>query len=77
MPKKRPAQSRQTIPAPLPADRGRCPACWTMRPVDESGLVISHQVRAGYAGQQPLITCPGGGQEPAGRVVHSGHMRRF
>jgi hypothetical protein len=79
MPRKRPAQPRQALPTPLPADRGRCPSCWTLRPVDDAGKISLHQVRARYHGDQvPLITCSGTGQEPAGQVVHSAsHVRRL
>lgn len=77
MPRK-PAQPRQALPAPLPVDRGRCPSCWRMAPVADSGKIAAHQVRASYhGGQVPLIDCPGGGQEPAGQVVHSASVARW
>lgn len=76
MPRKRPAPRH--LPAPLPADRGRCPACWTMRPVDTTGKIRPHQVRERYEGQSPLVTCPGTGQQAAGMVVHAAsEVRRF
>ena len=79
MPRKKPEQPRQSLPAPVPADRGRCPSCWSMRPVDDAGKIAAHQVRASYAGDQvPIIDCPGTGQEPTGQVVHNpSPVRRF
>jgi hypothetical protein len=69
MPRMRP-QGPRVLPAPVPADKGRCAACWTMRPVNDAGLIAAHQVRAAYEGQQPMVECSGAGQGPAGPVVH-------
>lgn len=76
MPRKRPAAPAQVIPAPLPAHRGRCPACWTMRPVDDAGTITAHQVRERYEGPARLIDCPGEGQEPTGQIVHAASLAR-
>jgi hypothetical protein len=77
MPRKRPEQPRQSLPTPLPIDRGQCPGCWRLVPVDDAGKIAVHQVRAGYhGGQVPLVECGGSDQEPAGPIVHSS-ARRF
>lgn len=76
MPRKRPAQPRQPLPAPAPAGRGQCPACWVMRVVDTSGKIAPHQVREQYAGPARLVTCPGAGQQPSGRVIHGAGVAR-
>lgn len=56
--------------------RGQCTGCYKMRPVGGDGHVAVHQIRAGYAGQQPMIECSGSQKPPTGPVVHAADLAR-
>jgi len=70
-PQAKPELSKDAITA-----RGQCAGCYKMRPVDGDGRVAVHHVRAGYAGQQPMVECTGSRKPPTGPVVHAADLTR-